>query len=141
MPKSKYPEFIIKSNAPTKRLNIPGSIAAPNVLFKHDFNDWDYVVFLTQALYDAKLIDHETLTSANDIFNEVYLAMEDLIGIESWEFFHRYCYQRDMFCYAGLHRLKKEMRRKNTYALQYKVTWKNVADKIMELVENATNEA
>ena len=133
----KFPEFIIKSTAPTERLNIPGPIASPNVLFEHVFSDWDYVVFLTQALMDAKLIDQQTLTSANDIFDEVYLAMEDLISIESWEFYHRYVYQRDMFCYEGLDRLIKEMRRKKTYALRYKVTWKNVVDKIVELVTEA----
>ena len=134
---SKFPEFIIMPTAPTERLNIPGPIAEPNILFKHFFSDWDYVVFLTQALMDAKLIDQQTLTSANDIFDEVYLAMEDLIHIESWEFFHRYCFERDWFSYEGLDELVEEITSGYTYALGLDVTWQDVADKIVELVNEA----
>lgn len=133
----KFPEFIIKSTAPTERLNIPGPIAAPNVLFEHVFSDWDYVVHLTQGLREADLIDDETLTSANDIFDDVYLAMEDLIRIESWEFFHRYCFERDWFSYEGLDELVEEITSGYTYALSLDITWQDVADKIVELVNEA----
>ena len=136
---SKSPEFIIKSTAPTERLNVPGAIAEPTILFEHSFSDWDYVVNLTQALKEAELIDDKTVTSANDIYDRVYVAMENLIHFNSWEFHYRYCYQRDCFCYEGLDQLVEEITSNNPFALHLGITWKDVADKIVELIEEATN--
>jgi len=133
----KFPEFIIKSTAPTERLNIPGAIAEPTALFEHTFSDWDYVVNLTQGLREANLIDDETLTSANDIYDTVYNELQELIKVDSWEFHYRYCYERDLFCYEGLDQLVEEITGGYTYALGFVGTWQDVADKIVELVTEA----